>query len=68
LATSTFVSDKSSRTYSRRPAIAWAQLSVSSSTTGIDSCPQSRAGAASRQAWDWSRDWSKEWGPQVWWL
>jgi hypothetical protein len=65
LATATVVSDKVSPSYSRRPAIAWAQLSVSAATQGTDTCTQSRAGVASRQAWDWAKDYSKEWGPQV---
>lgn len=66
LAMPALVTDKSSPSYSRRPGISWAQLAVSTATQGIDSCPQSRAGAASRQAWDWSKDYSKEWGQQVW--
>lgn len=65
LAMSTLVSDKSSPSYSRRPAVSWAQLAVSSSTDGTDSCPQSRAGAASRQTWDWSKDYSADWGQEV---
>lgn len=65
LATSTLVSDKSSPSYSRRPAISWAQLSVSTATQGTDTCSQSRAGVASRQAWDFSRDFSTGWGHAV---
>lgn len=65
LATSTLVSDKSSPSYSRRPAIIWAQLSVSTATQGTDTCSQSRAGVASRQAWDFSRDFSTGWGHAV---
>jgi hypothetical protein len=65
LATSTLVSDKSSPSYSRRPAISWAQLSVSTATQGTDTCSQSRAGVASRQAWDFSKDFSKDWGHAV---
>lgn len=65
IATSTLVHDSSSPGYMRRPGIAWAQLSVSSSTQGIDSCPQSRAGVASRQAADWDTDFSQVWGLQV---
>lgn len=65
VATATVAADKSTPSYSRRPAIAWAQLRVLTSTEGIDSCPQSRAGAISRQAWDWAKDYSVGWGPVV---
>lgn len=65
LAVPALVTDKGSPSYSRRPGIAWAQLSVSTATQGTDSCPQSRAGVASRQAWDWAKDYSTEWGKQV---
>lgn len=66
LATSTLVtSDKASPTYSRRPAIAWAELGLSAATSGTDTCVQSRAGVASRQAWDPTKDYSIEWSQQV---
>jgi hypothetical protein len=66
LATSTLVaSDRSSPSYSRRPAVTWAELAVTPSTQGTDTCAQSRAGAASRQSWDAAKDYSLEWGAQV---
>jgi len=65
VATATVAADKNTPSYSRRPAIAWAQLRVLTSTEGTDSCPQSRAGAISRQAWDWAKDYSVGWGQAV---
>jgi hypothetical protein len=65
LATSTLASDKASPSYSRRPAIAWAQLLVNSTVQGTDTCSQSRAGVASRQAWDWAKSHSSDWGHQA---
>jgi hypothetical protein len=55
----------SSTGYSRRPALVWAELAVKATTSGSDTCTQSRAGAASRQSWDASRDYSKEWDRMV---
>lgn len=65
LATSTAVLDLATPAYSRRPSIAWAELSVSSEVTGADSCPQSQAGARARDAFDWLTDYSWNWGAEV---
>lgn len=66
LASPTLVTgDKSSPSYSRRPAIVWAEVALSPTTGGTEQCAQSKAGAASLATWDWQRDYSANWGSEV---
>eukprot|EP00775_Hariotina_reticulata_P012753 gene12753-12882_t len=57
-------SDRSSSSYSRRPAIAWAELAVDPVLADTGTCPQSQAGKSTRAGWDWSMDHSTDWGSQ----
>lgn len=58
--------DPASPSYSRRPAVAWAELALQPSLVGSGpACPQSRAGGNARAVWDWSLDYSRDWGAEA---
>jgi hypothetical protein len=66
LALPTMVSnDISSSSYSRRPAVAWVQLSEAAQAAGADSCPQSQAGREAAATADWTVDYSSKWAAEV---
>ncbi|KAF6263466.1 hypothetical protein COO60DRAFT_411664 [Scenedesmus sp. NREL 46B-D3] len=58
------VNDRSSSSYSRRPAVAWVRLAAAAQAAGTGSCPQSQAGREAAKSADWTADYSSKWAAE----